>query len=60
MTVGGISIILILGIVNMILLLFQISSGLRWIRVSFASHRRSGVLLFLTALIHGGLAVLAR
>lgn len=60
MTLGGISIILILGIVNMILLLFQISSGLRWIRVSFVSHRRSGILLFLTALIHGGLAILAR
>jgi len=59
MTIGGVSMILILGIINMILLSFQASSGLRWIQVSFIWHRRTGVFLFLTALSHGVLAILA-
>jgi len=59
MVIGGISIILILGVVNLLLLLFQLSSGLRWIKVTFGVHRKTGILLFITAGIHGGLGILA-
>jgi len=59
MTVGGISIILILGILNMLLILFQISSGLRWIKVPFGVHKRTGGTLFFSASLHAVLAILA-
>ena len=59
MKIGGISIILILGICNFVLLLWQISSGLRWIKVPFGVHRKTGITLFITAIIHGTLAILA-
>ena len=58
MTIGGISIILILGIINFILVLFQLSSGLRFIKVSFGFHKNAGIVLFFTAAIHGVLAIL--
>jgi hypothetical protein len=59
MTVGGISIILILGILNMLLILFQISSGLRWIKVPFGVHKRTGGTLLFSAALHAVLAILA-
>jgi hypothetical protein len=59
MKIGGISIILILGICNFVLLLWQLSSGLRWIRVPFGVHRKTGITLFIIAIIHGTLAILA-
>ena len=59
MKIGGVSIILILGILNFVLLLFQMSSGLRWIQVPMKVHRKTGIILFLSALIHGTLAFLA-
>ena len=58
MTIGGISIILIFGIINFILVLFQLSSGLHLIKVPFALHKNMGMALFFTAIIHGGLAIL--
>jgi hypothetical protein len=58
MTIGGVSIILILGVLNLVLVAFQISSGLRWIKVPFAVHRRSGITLFFSAVIHAFLAIL--
>ena len=58
MTIGGVSIILILGILNLILVAFQISSGLRWIKVPFGVHRKSGILLVFSAIIHAFLAFL--
>ncbi len=57
--VGGVSIILILGILNLVLLVFQLCTGLRWIRVSFKTHRRTGIILFVSAVTHAGLALLA-
>lgn len=60
MKIGGVSIVLILGICNFILLLFQISSGLRWIRVPMGVHRKTGITLFTTALIHGTLGILTQ
>ena len=58
MTIGGVSIILILGIINFILVLFQLSSGLRFIKVSFGFHKNVGIVLFFTAMLHGVLAIL--
>lgn len=59
MVIGGISMILILGIVNFLLLLFQLSTGLRWIKVPFGVHRKTGILLFIVAVVHGSLGILA-
>ena len=58
MVIGGISIILILGIINFLLLLFQLATGLRWIKVRFGVHRKTGILLFVIATIHGLLGIL--
>ena len=55
MKIGGVSIILVLGFINMILILFQLSTGLRWIKVPFQVHRRSGMVLFISAVLHGRL-----
>lgn len=59
MAIGGVSIILILGIVNFVLLLFQLSTGLRWLKVKFGVHRKTGILLFILACAHGLLGILA-
>ena len=59
MKIGGVSIILILAFINMILILFQLSTGLRWIKVPFQVHRRSGMVLFISAALHGLFAYLA-
>jgi hypothetical protein len=59
MSIGGISIILILGIINFLLLLFQLSTGLHWINVKLGIHRKTGILLFILATVHGLLGLLA-
>ena len=59
MSIGGISIILILGTINFLLLLFQLSTGLHWINVKLGIHRKTGILLFILATIHGLLGLLA-
>ncbi len=56
MSIGGVSIILILGVFNLLLLIFQLCTGMRWIKVFFKMHRRTGVTLFVNAVIHAGLA----
>lgn len=58
MTVGGISIILILGICNFVLLFFQLGTGLRYIKVPFGIHKKVGIGFFVVACVHGILAVL--
>lgn len=58
MTIGGISLILILGILNFILILFQLTTGLRIIKVRFGLHKKTGILLLITAIVHGTLAIL--
>ncbi len=60
MKIGGLSIVLILGVINFILLLFQLSSGMRWIKVKMTLHRKTGITLFITALLHGLLAYLTQ
>ena len=59
MKIGGVSIVLILGLINMILILFQLSTGFRWIKVPFRTHRTTGIILFISAALHGFLAYLA-
>jgi hypothetical protein len=58
-TSGDIAMILILGIINFILVLLQLCSGLHLIKLSFAFHKRSGIVLVVTASLHGLLALLA-
>lgn len=60
MKTGGFSIILVLGLINMVLLSVQIASGLRWVKLPFGVHRKNGILLFITALTHGLLAIIAQ
>ncbi|MCU0845179.1 MAG: hypothetical protein MUC76_09670 [Spirochaetes bacterium] len=60
MNIGGVSIILILGLVNMALLVFQLLSGLRVLRVPIVIHRRAGILLVVIAILHASLAFMAR
>ena len=59
MSIGNLSIILLLGILNLVLALFQLSTGKHWIKVPIKVHKRSGMLLVLSAIIHGILAILA-
>ena len=49
----GIDIILWFGIINLLLVLFQLLSGLRVIKVKYKTHRLLGIILFFTATIHG-------
>jgi desulfoferrodoxin (superoxide reductase-like protein) len=50
--------VLVLGLFNLLLCVFQVATGRRWIRVKIAVHRRCGQLLLAAALIHGLLALL--
>jgi len=59
MKIAGVPLILFLGLINMILILFQLSTGLRWIKAPFRMHRRTGMILFVSAALHGILAYLA-
>lgn len=59
MKIGGISIVLIFGMINLVLLFFQLSTGWRWIKVNFTTHRRSGIALVISAVIHAILAILS-
>lgn len=49
--------VLVLGIANLLLLCFQLATGLRWIRVKFGIHRRTGKILVVVALTHAVLAL---
>ena len=59
MKIGGVSIILILAVINMVLILFQLSTGLRWIKAPFRMHRTTGMILFISGALHGIFAYLA-
>ncbi len=51
--------ILVLGVLNLLLILFQISTGFRWIKVPFVWHERSAIVLVVSAVVHAVLAFLA-
>ncbi len=55
--IAGVSLILILGVLNLLLILFQMSTGLQWVKVPFRVHRRTGGVLLLSAAIHAYLAL---
>ena len=59
MTIGEVSIILILGICNLLLILFQLLSGLRVIKVKFGVHKKTGIALVVFATVHGLLGFIA-
>jgi len=59
MSVEGISIILVLGICNLALILFQLATGLRIIKIRLGVHKKTGILLLVVAVVHGILAILA-
>ena len=59
MTVAGVSIILMLGLCNLVLVLFQAASGLRIIKVKIGVHKKTGLVLVIFAVAHGLLAFLA-
>ena len=59
MTIAGVSIILILGLCNLVLVLFQAASGLRILNVKIGIHKTTGLALVVFAVAHGLLAYLA-
>ncbi len=51
--------ILAFGIINLILLAWQLLTGLHVIRVSARTHRKTGIVLVISASLHAGMALLA-
>jgi hypothetical protein len=49
--------IIVLGIINLILVLIQLFSGLKVIQISFNHHKRFGIALAFGAIVHGLLAL---
>jgi len=54
--VAGKTFAVIIGIINLLLVLFQVSTGKRWLKVNFIWHRRVGIVLLVTVVIHAILA----
>ncbi len=48
-----------LGVVNLLLLAWQLASGLRWVKATPRLHRQSGILLCVTATLHALLAAIS-
>lgn len=59
MSIFGVSIIMILGIINFFLLLFQLLSGLHILNVKIGIHKKTGIIFAITGFLHGILAILA-
>jgi hypothetical protein len=51
------SLILPLGIINFILVLVQVFSGLKIVRISYKAHKYCGIALGVFALLHGAIAI---
>ncbi len=60
MSMGGVSLVLMLGLINLLLVLFQVSSGKRILKINFSWHRRLGLILLFTAMLHALLAYFSR
>lgn len=58
MRIGGMSLVQLFGIINFMLLMFQLCSGQHWIQVKIGIHRKVGLALVATASLHGVLAIL--
>jgi len=59
MNIFGISIVVILGIINFFLIAFQLLTGLHIIKVRIKIHRTTGIVLAAVALVHGILGIFA-
>lgn len=57
MRIGGMSLVQLLGLINFMLLMFQLFSGRHWIQVKIGIHRKVGMALVVTASLHGFLAI---
>ena len=57
MRIGGMSLVQLLGVINFMLLMFQLFSGQHWIQVKIGIHRKVGMALIVTASLHGFLAI---
>ncbi|MFO8067938.1 MAG: hypothetical protein R6U11_10190 [Bacteroidales bacterium] len=51
------SIMSILGIINLVLVLFQLFTGMRMIKIPFSIHKIAGITLSITAITHAFLAL---
>jgi hypothetical protein len=60
MRIFGVSIILILGILNLLLVALQLLGGLRIVKIPFKVHRTCGILLVISSVLHGILAMAAQ
>jgi len=54
----GINFILVFGLLNLLLIVFQLLSGFRIVKVTFSMHRKCGFVLCVLAFCHGALAFL--
>jgi hypothetical protein len=59
MAIFGVSVVFLLGIINLLLLLFQFLSGMHFIKVKYKMHKRAGIVFLATGLLHAILAILA-
>jgi len=57
METSEISLVQILGLINFMLLMFQLFSGQHWIQVKIGIHRKVGLAFVATASLHGFLAL---
>ena len=57
MRIGGMSLVQLLGLINFMLLMFQLFSGRHWLQVKIGIHRKVGLALVVTASLHGFLAI---
>jgi hypothetical protein len=49
--------ILAFGIINLLLILFQLSTGMRWVKIPYKTHRKTGIALLISGVIHATLAL---
>lgn len=59
MLIFDIPVLLVTGALNFFLLLFQLITGLRLVKVKFGIHKTTGIVLFVVATLHAFFAVLA-
>jgi len=52
------SAVLILGVLNLMLVVFQLLTGLRLVKAPLTLHRKTGIALAVLAALHGALAVI--
>ncbi len=52
------SLIMPLGIINMVLVAIQVLGGLRILKISFKAHKYFGIALGVFAFLHGAIAII--